>query len=257
MQRERKQNEFAHTVRDHFSGAAEHFRDWTFWNNWGRIFTPEDVSYSILPDQDELPRYLQDFLTEIETLDDLEKIQRIHQFTLDHFEFIEQKENDPIQGFSELVSGPLKGDCDDYAIFEAGMMHYADLKNSAVFGGLFGYSVSGIEDDEPGGHAVAITQINGKIYMLDVNLRDPVELPLDTLRAENVFSNEGLAPDVRPENPSTVQVKIQSSDMFIEYGNNWALYTWMESDQEGKQEDAGANLSASNPPPPSAGGTRP
>ncbi len=227
IDRIRERNIFAKTVSAEFNtknGDMEEF------GLWKKLFSDEYESSGLkdlydYPKKGDLPEHIQSFLHDIEQMDDLEKLQEIHKFTLSNMQYIEQNCYDELTGKGFFKETMMQGDCDDYALFEALLMRYAGMENTALFGGIIEYN-DGQGKTGGGGHAVALTQVDGVLYMLDLNLASPVVMEDGKSVQMNRLSGEGS------DTPSeqTVYTEVKRAMMFLEFGNNKKIYAWTHDD---------------------------
>lgn len=133
------------------------------------------------PEFSALPPVLQDFIQQLEGLEPDEQLQLIHDFTAGMITYVEpanQLEDVP-QTFMQVL-GSQQGDCDDQAIFEAGMLQYAieqgilNADDVLIVGGQVTYSY--FDDSAPGGlaeatiaHNFVIVEAGDQSYYLDQN----------------------------------------------------------------------------------------
>ncbi len=168
----------------------ESIRPLSMVNRWQKVSKmPQDIT-----EKD------QEFLDSIKDLSDIEKLEQIHLYTTENFLFLEDSEKnsilydslakdnidvmgqiyiqfmleDTISSFSSLSSTKYD-DCDGYATYMMEMAKKSGISegNIKVLGGVVKYNEVG------GHHAVTIAEIDGHLYMLDLNMVDVVELQQD------------------------------------------------------------------------------
>ncbi len=236
MEENREKNSFSRQISEEFNTANGERNNATLLAGLARLLAPNSALSEMtgLPDKDELPPHLQDFIENIQDFDDLEKIEAIHSYTLENFEYINPGMNDQTTGArTALLSQEMTGDCDDYAFFEAALMKYAGIKNTAMFGGNIEYQNEDKTLLDSGGHAVALAKIDGHVYMLDLNIKDPVPMDKEYSAAPVPLTNEGG----RSTRETLVSIEIKQAMMFIEFGNNKQAYTWTHDDNKTNNND--------------------
>ena len=193
------------------------------------------------PNLEDMPDFIQDFIATIKDLPTAEKVQEIHRFTLDNFTYIEQNDCGTRFNFKDFMNdhyqGHYSGDCDNYAFFEAAVLNLAGEKDVAVFGGNILYRNPETGRTGGGGHAVALVEDGDDIYMLDLNMRDPVKL------------DEAKGAGVSPDSGEPREVEIERAMMAVMLGNLNKIMMWKHPDDhkvyssncgpDAKMDDAG------------------
>lgn len=184
------------------------------------------------PDRNELPAPINDFLDGIASMSPVEKIQKIHQFTLGYMRY---EPGDPFdENFSSIprvIAADGKGDCDDYASFEFGLLKLAGFEpeNIEYLQGTYtnttksqlgSYTTKGI-------HAVTSVTVDDQPYLLDLQLSSPV------IMDRNLEAS--LTPE-RKNNPYTTEVKINPF-LIVNGDGNYTLY--MDELKRAKQDSVG------------------
>lgn len=129
---------------------------------------------------------LRDFLENLKEMSPVEKLQSIHDFVTNNMSYDEteaRKETGMNTNYAEVLSGPLEGDCDNYATLETALLRYAGVDDSKIswVGSYTVYENSeGKEENSEagygGGHAVVVVEQDGENYLLDMNMVGPVKL---------------------------------------------------------------------------------
>ena len=143
-----------------------------------------------LPPVNELPQDVRDFLKSIEKLENVDKIERVHDFTRQRIKYKDYTGLvDPaFSNFKDVLNAP-DGDCDNYATLACGLLRYAAFKKEDVYWmvGKFHYTYEDGKIDSTY-HTVAIIRSGNSHYVVDMNTRHPY--PLDqNLQAATILSN--------------------------------------------------------------------
>ena len=108
------------------------------------------------------------------------------------------------------------GDCDDYASLEMALLRYAgfDEDNIAFIGSNISYITTFNESKLD--HATTMVSVDGNIYLLDMNLQEPVTIDPETLMAVGKPSADEIG--------TSNVVIIQINDVYNILSPNKGLY---------------------------------
>ena len=131
------------------------------------------------PPFEQLPKHLQEFVRDLDGLEPVEQLNLIRQYTKDAIEYEANpnEQSDVTQNFSQTLANP-KGDCDDIAVFEAGLIKYATEQGVAKFDdvAIVGGEISYDYQDSKGqarsadlSHNFLIISSNGQNFYSDPN----------------------------------------------------------------------------------------
>jgi len=131
------------------------------------------------PAFEELPTHMQEFIDGLDGLESVEQLNLIRQFTQSAVKYIpsEDESADKVQNFAETLANP-KGDCDDIAVFEAGLVKYAMERGVSSFndvwivGGNIGYDFqdgAGNNQSADLEHNFVLVSENDQVFFLDPN----------------------------------------------------------------------------------------
>lgn len=169
------------------------------------------------PAIEDLPQSFQDMIKSIEGADPSDKLSVIHSFTLDYMAYrIENTNDDRYSDISGIIEKNGVGDCDDYASLEMALLRYAgfDEDNIAFIGSNISYITTFNESKTD--HATAMVSMDGNIYLLDMNLKEPVTINPETLMAVGKPSYEGVG--------TSDVVTIQINDVYTILSPSKGLY---------------------------------
>lgn len=226
-----KKNGFSNQISTEFNRANGEVTEYSFWKS---IFQDnkdyKDLSsLQKLPDQSTLPQFIQDFLKHVEDLDDIDKIRAIHNFTLQNVDYIDQScGQDTLNPDKFFKNEKQYGDCDDFAFYNAALMHYAGIKNVGLVGANIKDTFSNGYTDNGTGHAVAVTKIGDQLYILDQNYVEPIPVKDGKSMKATLLSDEGS----KNEGKITGNIEIERIKLFVEFGNNKKIYVWDHPDDD-------------------------
>lgn len=226
----RRRNSFSREISEEFNRANGTLTEYSFWKS---LFEDNDDykefrALQKLPEQSQLPQFIQDFLENIKDLDDIDKMRAIHNFTLQNVDYIDQSCGDMLDPKTFFKDAHQYGDCDDFAFYNSALMHYSGIKNVGLVGANIKDTLSNGITDEGTGHAVAVTKINDQVYILDQNYAEPIPIKDGRSMKETLLSDEGS----KNEGRITGQVEIERIKLFVEFGNNQKIYVWNHPDDD-------------------------
>lgn len=126
---------------------------------------------SKLPEENELPEKIQTFLTYLEDLDLIEKINLVHDFVNTEMKYPENTgdiyHTDRILSNKQILQNWSIGDCDNKAQLAACLLRYSGFEaNKLVFiGGNTAYN-----DGKAAGHAALLIEYDDQVFLSDMNL---------------------------------------------------------------------------------------
>ncbi|PJB70120.1 MAG: hypothetical protein CO093_08800 [Alphaproteobacteria bacterium CG_4_9_14_3_um_filter_47_13] len=157
---------------------------------------------------EDLPEPVQNIIEEIRAADSIaEKAAIAHNFSLTYIkpemQFGGRLGQERNVSFSELAKDP-RGDCDDYAKFNAGLLLYGgvDPRNIFRMQGMMKYE-SGLGTIQSG-HAFVVVQDENEYVLLDNNLADtPIITPDNPVVHSNLFTNGINVPNLPADQMET------------------------------------------------------
>lgn len=233
QERREEQNSFSKSIKDDFNHQNDPHIGLTTLTAIRRIFAPDsfDSQLSTIPDRKDLPTDISEFLDSLEGKSDMEKIRSIHEFTVNNLTYAYPSGEDETTGPRDMIYGPRVGDCDDFAFFECALLRYAGFEDVAFFGGDIKYQEASSNASLGGeGHAVAVVEVDGERYLLDLNLPGPVHVPAG--------QNSGIYPI--PGTTDGIRLVVEDAYLMIEYGNNRHVSKWRQEEAEANQTIANA-----------------
>ena len=184
-----------------------------------RLFSDSNVAnITDTPEQVSVPPAIREFLDGLGDMSDVEKMHEVHNFLIDNFEY-KKVENDKVRPNHEYLQ-ELKGDCDDFSNAQSHMLRLLGFKDVAFLAA--GVRYVGETHELPASHAITLTKVDGQLYALDVNVKEPMALDGATIKNVQTVHNE------------IVDLQIEQPWALLEFGAGKAFFVWPEfEDEEG------------------------
>lgn len=182
-----------------------------------------------MPSLDEVPDFIAEFVEEIKDLPLKDKLQAVHDFTLSHFTYTGQADCIGIslyQLMNHHRSGHYYGDCDNYALFEATILHLSGVPDVGVLGGHLEYANDQHDVVFSGGHVVAMVEDGDDIYVLDLN----IEVPVQMKDGHGNFTLTEKADNGQIIGSYDGSLDVERAKLFISWGQVERFYFWTHDD---------------------------
>lgn len=133
-------------------------------------------------DLDQTPQHYQDLIQNIDGLSPEEQMRLIDTHVNGSIKPVVQDADgiDPLCNFPEAANSP-EGDCDNFASAKFGMLANSDIppEDFSFAAGTINYEAISNGDkafEEPVGHTFCLVRIDGEVYLMDNNLKEPIKI---------------------------------------------------------------------------------